>query len=201
MYASKLVHNNNNWTSVSGLAQTGILVDTNKKNSYYFGLEEWINNSILRKMKVGYIDSYRAFHRTDAVDRIILFSFNPTNRQVYYVGNLYKVRQLANEEINPLKTMLNQNWLGEVQNGFHNIGDNRPIQNHIEYMGCWDSNNIVAETRQSFILNIRYEKIKLFPKKDWVNLTELIPEINSQWKRLIHRFNVSPDLEQYFITE
>jgi hypothetical protein len=32
MYASKLVHNNNNWTSTSRLAQTGILVDINKKN-------------------------------------------------------------------------------------------------------------------------------------------------------------------------
>jgi len=103
MKASKLVHNNN-WTSASRLAQDGIFVNSNKKKSYYFGLEEWINNPVLRKKKVGYIDSYRSFFRIGVADRIALFTFNPDNRRIFYVGDLYNVQQLNDKEIAPLRT-------------------------------------------------------------------------------------------------
>lgn len=200
MYASKLVCNNYNWTTVSGLAQKGIFVYRGKNISYYFGLEEWLNNAFLRKMKVGYIDSYRAHLRHGFAERIALFTYCKSNRQVYYVGDIYDVCQVADEEIEDLRNILiGQNWLQEVERGFHNIGDNRANGNHTDYMQCWNSNLIIAQTGQAFILNIRYEKFELLPQRDWVNLSELNGEINNRWRRLVHRYIVPDEYEEYFI--
>ncbi len=181
MYASKLVWNNNKWTNVSDLAQSVVFVDYRRKNSYYFGLEECLNNPILKKMKVGYIDSYRANTFHCIAERIALFTFCLSNRQVFYVGDIFGVYQISDKEIDELRNALIQhNWLEEVENRFHNIGDVRAINNHIEYMRCWNSNNVVGETGRSFILNIRYEKIKFHRP---INLTDLTDrEVNIKWK-------------------
>lgn len=197
-YASKLVHNTNNYNSVTGVAQTGIFVNNNKK-PYYFGLEEWNNQKTLKQKKVAYIDSYRAFNRIGIAERIALFSFNPINTNVYHCGNLYGVRQLENKEIPELREYLNQNnWLNIVGDSFNEIGDVRPINEHTEYMRCWNSNNIVASTGKGFILNISYKKLELFEPENWVNLTHIIPEVNVRWHYLRQRYTLPIEWEQFF---
>ena len=64
-----------------------------------------------------------------------------------------------------------------------------------EYLKCWNSENIVAPTNQSFILNLRYENI-LFLNEP-INLTELDNRANN-WRRLSKLFNVSNELESLF---
>ena len=198
MYSSKLVYNTNNYTAVSGNAQTGMLVNNNKK-PYYFGLEEWNNQPILKEKKVAYIDSYRRFVRLGIADKIVLIYYNPNDRIVYHYGNLWGARQLQNKEITELRDYLNRNnWLQLVENSFNAIGDPRRVNAHTAYMRCWNSNDIIAKTGKSFILNIEYERADFFDKKDWKNLTKIIPEINTKWRHLNHRYAVPKEWEKHF---
>jgi hypothetical protein len=66
-------------------------------------------------------------------------------------------------------------------------------------MRCWNSNNVIAGTGESFILNIEYEKAEFFEQDKWKNLTKVIPEINRKWGYLNHRYKVPSDLEKYFM--
>jgi hypothetical protein len=202
MKASKLVFNNSNFTSVSGVAQTGIFVpreDGLIENSCYFGLEEWINNPMLLSRKFGYIDSYRRTTRTGVENRIVLFMFNPIDKHIYYVGNLYGVQQLTDQDINQIRdNLLNENWLDIVQRDFNNIGDQRLIQNHNEYMKCWNSERIVGPTGECFVVNIKYKKLEIFPEKYWVDLTILNHQVNKKWRKLIDLYDVPKKWETYF---
>ncbi len=199
MYAAKLVHNINNWVSVSGYAQTGITVNINIKKSYYFGLEEWINNPILRKMKVGYLDCYRASIHLGLADKIALFSYDPRNTNIYHVGNVYGVEQLNDNNIPAIYPNLNpNNWLNQVEHDFHNIGDLRAILNHIEYMHCWNALHINDDIGNAFILNIRYKEIEFFEPSNRVNITHLNRLVNNKWKRLSRRYTVPVNWEIYF---
>jgi hypothetical protein len=201
MKASKFVFNNNHYTAVSGLAQLGILVPSNKllKRAYYFGLEEWMNNPILKELKLGYIDSFRRTLRTGVEERVVLFMYNPNDNQIYYVGNLYGVEQLNEQEINQIRINLNnENWLEIVQTDFNNIGDQRLIQNHKEYMKCWHAQLIVGPTGGSFIVNIKYKKLEIFSEKERVNITKLIPEVNNSWKKLSILYNVPESWKKCF---
>jgi len=198
VYASKLVYNTNNYTSVLGNAQTGILVK-NKKKPYYFGLEEWNNQPLFKKKKVAYLDSYRRFVRVGTADRIALIYYNPNDKTVYHYGNLWGVRQLQNKEINELRDYLNNNnWLQLVENSFNSIADLRAINAHTEYMRSWNSNNIIAGTGESFILNIEYEKAEFFEQDKWINLTKIIPAINNKWRKLNQRYTVPKEWEKHF---
>ena len=69
MKASKLVYNNYNYISVSGVAQIGVAytIDKGKK---YFGLEEWNNSEKFRNIKLGYLDSFRSNNIEDVIDFI-----------------------------------------------------------------------------------------------------------------------------------
>jgi len=196
MKASKFVYNDNDWTSVSGLAQTGIIVNRNEQNKkkYYFGLEEWNNSNILRNHKLAYLDSFRSFPRMEYYERIELINFN--NGIVYHVGRLENVKRIKCKEIPDIKKLLlKENWLKRVETDFHNIEDVRPIENNNEYMQCWNSEDIVATTNNGFILNLRYEKFSLF--KEPINLTALNPAANN-WKRLIHLYGIPNELENLF---
>lgn len=202
MKASKLVYNNNNYTAVSGLAQAGIWVPSNKlvKRGYYFGLEEWMNTSILKEMKLGYIDSFRRILRPGVEERVVLFMYNPNDNQIYYIGNLYGVEQLNDQDIDQIRiNLINENWLDIVQTDFNNIGDQRLIQNHKEYMKCWNAQLIVGPTGGSYIVNIKYKKLEIFSKKLLVNLTQINPQINNKWRRLIDLYDVPKKWEKYFI--
>jgi hypothetical protein len=202
MKASKLVYNNNNFTSVSGVAQTGIYVTrNNKKASYYFGNEEWLNNQTLKKMKIGYIDSYRRTTRLGIEPKIALFMYNRYDSQIYHIGNLYKVKQIIPEEIEEIRQeLLQNNWLNYAQEGFNNIGDNRQINQHTQYFNCWNSNNITGDIGKSFIINIRYSRIEIFKEKLQVNNLSLsLPLINKKWKRLVDLYNVPEEWERHLL--
>jgi hypothetical protein len=197
MKASKLVHNINIWTSVSKEAQTGILVRRTElnKSSYFFGLEEWNNCKILRKHKLAYLDSFRSFARLENYERIELLNFN--NGIVYHIGTLYGVKRIKCLEIPEIKKILNsENWLIHVENDFNAILDLREITDHDEYMHCWNSEDIVAPINKGFIVNIRYDRLIFFDNP--INLTELNPNINQRWRRLIQLYEVPQNLENLF---
>lgn len=199
MKVSKLVFNNNNWTTVSRLAQTGVSVNrnTNYKNKYNFGLEEWINCDILRKHKLGYLDSFRSFPRLGNHERIELINFS--NGIVYHVGRLENVKRVKCAEISLIKDLLmKDNWLKKVEADLHKIQDLRPIANHNEYMQCWNSEDIVAPTNEGFIINIRYDALTFFEHP--INLSAQESSVNNQWKRLIHLYEVPVNLEYLFIS-
>jgi len=201
MKASKLVYNNNHYIAVSGLAQAGIGVPSNKlaKRGYYFGLEEWMNSPILKEMKLGYIDNFRRTLRPEVEERVVLFMYNPNDNQIYYIGNLYGVEQLNDQDINQIRiNLINENWLDIVQSDFNNIGNQRLIQNHDEYLKCWNSQCIVGLTGGSFIVNIKYKKLEIFSEKESVKVTKLIPEVNNSWKKLSILYNVPESWEKYF---
>lgn len=197
MKASKLVNNNNTWTAVSGIAQTGIMVgkSVQNKKSYYFGLEEWNNSNILRNHKLAYLDSFRSFPRLEYYERIELINFN--NKTVYHVGRIEKVHRIKCKEIPEIKKLLiSENWLKKVEVDFNAINDLRQIENNNEYMNCWNSEELVAPTNEGFIVNIRYDELTFFEQP--INLTVLNPNVNNLWKRLILLYEVSADLENLF---
>jgi len=197
MKASKLVHNSCNYISVCGNAQIGVLVNNLPDFKYFFGLEEWNNNDILKKEKIAYIDSFRVFNRPNLISRLFLFTYDITDKNIYLIGYLTNAKQLQNRDIEGIReSLIIQNWLQILQLDFNNIGDFRQIQNHHEYLNCWNSNNIVAETGKGFIVNIKYEKIQLFEIHERINLSEIYPEINLKWKRLSRLYNTFEDMEE-----
>lgn len=195
MKVSKIVNNSNNWKSISGIVQTGILIKNNGlAKSYFLGLEEWNNSEILRELKLAYLDSFRSVRRTEYFDCINLINYK--NGIVYLVGKIEGVKQLENDEIEEIRnTLSHHNWLPKIKNDFTSLNETQLFENPQEYLKCWNSENIVAPTNQSFILNLRYEKI-LFLKKP-INLTELDNRANN-WRRLSKLFNVSNELESLF---
>lgn len=191
MKASKLVYNTTDFIQVSGKAQTGISFTINSKKKF-FGLEEWNNNETIKKRKLVYIDSFRSRERNGDVDFILLFMFNPTNKNVYFVGCLKNVKQLTDDEIQGIRDDLgNQDWLNTVQNHFNQINDDG--SGFKKYTKCWNSNSIVAETEKSFVLNVSYDELKFLEKL--INLTEIYPEINNL-KRLSVLYNLPNEIQE-----
>jgi len=194
MYVAKLVTNDNLWTAVSGQAQCGVSINTETKKHYYFGLEEWMNHSILKKMKLGYLDCYRHNTYNDVANRIALISFNKNTKTVTHVGNLYDVRQLKDDEIAHIKQQLaEQNWLKIIENNFRELTDERLRTGYNKFLECWNASQI----SNSFNCNISYERITIFPPAQQINLTVLNKLVNN-WKRLSQRFIVSEELENLF---
>ena len=192
MFASKLVYNENSWESVSGFAQTGVPV-----HKHYFGFEEWLNNLFLKSKKLGYIDSFRAYCRDKKYDRIALFMYNPMDKNVYYVGNLYKVVQLKDADIQKYRDTLNQeNWLEQIKRDFDKTTTLNNSNAFQSYSNCFNSNTIVGDTAQSFVLNIEYKKLEIFPEK--INLTSRIPEINNRFRRLRQLYTIPTEWDYLF---
>ena len=61
---------------------------------------------------------------------------------------------------------------------------------------CFNSNTIVGDTAQSFVLNIEYKKLEIFPEK--TNLTSRIPEINNRFRRLRKLYTIPAEWENIF---
>jgi hypothetical protein len=191
---SKVVHNTNNWTKVSGAAQAGIHVTTSNRKNYNFGLEEWNNCEILKNHKLAYLDSFRSFPRFDYFESIELINFN--NKTVYHIGRLEGVKRIHCSEIPEIRnTLIGENWLNHVEKDFHLINDQRPIESHSEYMQCWNSEDIVAPINQGFILNVKYERFTLFDQPR--NLSVIDRTINDL-KRLVLLYDFKPEHEKIF---
>ena len=192
---SKVVFNVDNWTRVTGTAQTGIQVIHEKRGNYNFGLEEWNNCQILKKHKLAYLDSFRSFNRSGCFENIELINFY--NHTVYHIGTLKGVRVIASEEIEKIRnTLINENWLKIVEQDFQQIQDLRLIEKHTEYMRCWHSNEIVAGVNQGFVLNIRYDEMIYFDEPR--NLTLQDERVNLRWRRLVHLYRVRNEFQNLF---
>jgi len=178
MHVAKLVYNENQWTIPSNLSNLGVILN----NGDYYGYEEWLKNEFLKKNKLGYVECFRKCRRVGNFDRIALITFDRRTRTIYYVGNLYDVKQLTNNEIAETRNMLiQQNWQQNRNIELNQIFPNTDATMH--YTNCFNSNEIIGDYAESFILNIRYEKIELHPKDKWVNLTNINIKVNN-WKRL-----------------
>lgn len=187
MKASKLVYNCNGYNSVNTVAQVGIEFSINNKKKF-FGLEEWNNNKIIKDLKIGYLDSFRTNQVNSLIELIWLFSYYPTDRKIYLVGYMKNVRQLECNEIYAIRKNLNQqNWLNIVHKHFQNVNDDNT--GFEKYKNCWISNDIIAKTEESFLFNLKYEKLYFLNKP--INLSEIYPEINKKWKWLKTLYSIT----------
>ncbi len=184
-FAAKLVFNNSAWQHPTKLVTegTGIFVPS---SDLYFGLEEWLNHPVLKELKIGFIDCYRASEYSEKVDVLHLFTFNSSNKTVYHIGNMYGVKQIHYSEIEQIRQKLQeQHWLKSIEEDFKAIG----VSKINEYLKIWSSNVIVGSTAESFMANVHYEQIELWDKKDWKNLTKQNPKVNTSWRRLSKRYS------------
>ena len=92
--------------------------------------------------------------------------------------------------------MINDNWLNEVEKNFNQINDLRPIKSHLEFMQCWNSEDIIAPINEGFILNLRYEDFIYFEQP--INLTLQNSRVNSLWKRLIKLYDLKIEFNNLF---
>lgn len=179
-FAAKLVFNNSAWQRPTKLVTegTGIFVPS---SDLYFGLEEWLNHPVLKELKIGFIDCYRASEYPEKVDVLHLFTFNSSNKTVYHIGNMYGVKQIHYSEIEQIRQKLQeQHWLKSIEEDFKTLG----VSKINEYLKIWSSNVIVGSTAESFMVNVHYEQIELWDKKDWKNLTKKNPMVNKSWRHL-----------------
>jgi len=188
-HAAKLVWNEDNWVKPSGLAQVGVPVPATEP--YKYGLEEWLNNETLRKHKIGYLDCYRSDKREGIAD-IMLFTLNPNDRNVYHVGNVCGVKQQLNTpaNISAIKAILPEDWLKKpIEVDFVRIEGNIPSLGMPVYKeNNWNTTNIISTPPTGFMANIKYEKLEIFDKSKWVNLTEMDSSINAKWRKLGIRY-------------
>jgi len=196
MKASKLVYNCNGYDSVNSVAQVGIEFSINNKKRF-FGLEEWNNNKIIRDLKIGYLDTFRANKINKVIEIIVLFSFNKKNKKVYLIGCMKNVKQLECNEIYEIRKNLNQqNWLNIVHKHFQNVNDDNT--GFEKYEKCWYTNDIITKTEKSFVFNLKYERIIFLDTP--LNLTDIFPEINNL-KRLSVLYNLKGEIQEYILKQ
>ncbi len=191
MKASKLVYNSNGWTSLTGLTRDGVRLN----NGSAFGFEEWLNNPILKELKVGYIDSFRSADVDNRIDKIVLFTLE--NRVNYYVGQIIGASRIDNVEVlNTRARLINRNWLINVNNELNNIFNDPNA--FIKYNRCFNSNKVTGNTESTFICNLKYESMEIFQRENWINISEMGQRVNSRWRHLRNLYDVYGDDEFMF---
>lgn len=198
-YAARIVRNNHNWERPSGIAEYGVPVTGQNMCSYNYGLEEWLTNEILQKHQWGYLDCYRASHHKDKDDcDILLFMLCKVNNvsTIFHVGFVCGVKQLNNVDIPNVKATLGEDWLNiPIEQNFSLIEGNHPSIGRTFYENeNWNSNEIVIDDPNGFIVNIVYSKLILYERKNWVNLTALDSSLNQKWRRFTRRYKIDTTL-------
>jgi len=207
-YAARLVWNIDNWEYPSGQSKHGIYV-THHGVGYHYGLEEWLNNKRLRALQIGYLDCYRTSNRGKASVNILLFTVDPSNNHYYHVGIIRGVTQLlAPQDIQQVRMNLGDTWLpNTIDPDFRRIEHTTTgqlPQGKLAYENHnWNSTKIDSEPPGGFIVNIRYDKLDLFDRSKWVNLTMKDPDINNLWRRIRNRYKLpqpsfNQELKNYF---
>ena len=189
-HAAKLVWNTSNWEFPTAQANNGVIVAPNHGGeSYYYGLEEWLNNSTLRTNKIGYIDCYRASRHLGNAD-IILLTCSPIDGKVYHVGNMFGVEQLHDGHIFEIKNDLGLNWVNnQIIGDFTRIeAVPNPAGASIYRQNNWDTQHISATPPGGFMCNVRYDKLEIFGENNRISLTDIDPLINTRWRYLGRRF-------------
>jgi hypothetical protein len=193
-YAARLVWNIHNWQYPSGQTNHGVFVPR-VGGGYHYGLEEWLNHKKLRELKIGYLDCYRTTVRNDGPQNILLYTIDPISRHYYHVGLIQGVSQIHDSvpQINQVKAALGEDWLqNPIDLDFrrlnHTLPGQQPAGTNLYRTHNWNATNIVSTPPDGFIVNIRYQKIDLFDRSEWVDLTKMDPEISNRWKYIRNRF-------------
>jgi hypothetical protein len=196
MRAARLVWSDNGWTYPQGGADHG--VDVNSFNPpYRYGLEEFLFNKELLKLKIGYLDCYR-YQTIQDIEDVLLFAFSPTKpRQIIVIGKIHQVQQIQDQEKVQIWNDLNQlNYLDQIVNpAFRQIegiennqqanGTNIFIQNN--YGNAINNLPLIhGAAPNGFMVNLKYEEIEYYPEghERRINLSNIDPGINNAWKRL-----------------
>ena len=158
-----------------------------------FGLEEWNNCEEFKRLKIGFVDSFRHHLFPEIIDILRLFTLRPDG-QMFHVGNMYNVQQLVPNEIERIRNNFCESWLKQVEQKFNNVGDMREIEQNIEYICCYNSNIIIGAIGKIFIANLKYERMEIFAVEKRKNLTYLNrgcrPTINRSWRHLSTLYNI-----------
>jgi hypothetical protein len=183
-FIARLFYNNKDWqqpTNADTFSHNGngygVLVN-HKKTTYRYGFEEWVFNPFIKKLRIGYLESYRSIRPIAAkVDKIMLVT-RKDDGNFYHIGNILEVEQLRNSDIEDIKkSLIESNWKVNIQEHFSELGDNRSFEELIHYRQHWNDNSILKDRNDKldtgFCFNIRYKKIELFKSNDYVNLTTL----------------------------
>ena len=105
--------------------------------------------------------------------------------------------QLKDADIQKYRDTLNQeNWLEQIKRDFDKTTTLNNSNAFQSYSNCFNSNTIVGGTAQSFVLNIEYKKLEIFPEK--INLTSRIPEINNRFRRLRQLYTIPAEWDYLF---
>lgn len=191
VFVARILNSENDWESVSILKNTDAgVTGFSHGETYQYGFEHWLNNDILKELKIGYIDCYRDTYYKEEAERVILINFD--GNALWYVGDLSKVRPLRRGEIASVKRDLEQRgWLKNIRGQFNNIGDIRELNDNHEYMKHYNAKEVVGEPQTNpFVLNIRYAELNFLQKP--IDLILIYPEIKDKWMRLSNRFKTIP---------
>jgi len=170
---ARIILNTHNWVSPSNSTNKNAVEVKNGKNTYRYGYEEWINDEQIKALNLGYLECYRRSNFPEIAE-LVLLVYRDVNGDYFHYGNMYKVRQLQNHEIESLRIDLQKiNWLKRVESQFNAAPffDKRNFLNH-PYLDAWNSNEIITEAQKpGFVLNFEYKSLNILPKP--INLTKL----------------------------
>jgi hypothetical protein len=202
-FIARLFYNNKGWqqpTNEDDFSEVGkgygMLVDDIKNVEYRYGFEEWIFNPLVKKLNIGYLESYRTIRPiVDEVDKIILVT-KANVGNYYHIGNIYGVTQLACDRIGDIrKTLTTNKWQAIIEKHFAVLGDNRSFNQLQHYKEHWDDNCVVKQRNDQnntgFCFNTQYKKIELFKEGEWKNLTALAgnADISRSMQRLSNKYS------------
>ncbi len=160
MIIARVVRNDNNYTSINGLAEYG----ANTPNGVIFGFEEWNNAQFIQKEKVAYLNCYKSPRLNQEVVFLIARA-NPLGPIALYrpVGKLINVKQLNNAAIPGLNTLITAN-LPAIQLNFvpfdPTVIAGNPAHSYWQHL---NSLTIIGPMNNHFLLNLEYEEFQEAP--------------------------------------
>ena len=177
MYIARIFNNESKWEKPDNTdiwakpnnhrkSGYGEILTQNKNIS--FGFEEWLFNSVLLNLKIGFLECYRQNRFTDKVD-IILFIRNNTSTCLQ-IAKLINVEQINDAQINEIKKELTKTeWQQYCHKDLKEICNNNQSAIN-ESKQLWDNhyncNTILVNKknnpRDGFIINIKYDKVEIF---------------------------------------
>ncbi len=138
------------------------------------------------------------------MEDVLLFSLTPLPRprQIIMIGVLRGVRQLLdNEKIQIWNVMQQHNYIENVVNPAFQVIEGFALDEQASGTGVFVENNfganighlplIQGNAPNGFFVNFQYQKIEIFPKDRWINLTEIDPVVNKAWRRITNLYYVN----------
>jgi hypothetical protein len=194
LYAAEIIKNSNQWKTPTNSEKRKVAehIILSNKVQFRFGYEEWFNDSTTNKMKIAYLECYRQSNFKGQKVDIMLFTRD--NRNLFHVGMIYGVEQLDYTDINVIIGRLTKDWLIKIHKDFCKNVVQFPFNEIKRVYQHWYSTSILKNNtlqQDGFAFNIRYDRLELYDKNNWVNLTMKDSTINQKWKRLSKRYIVN----------